>query len=201
DGGGRGRAYGVGRVEGHRRVPQGARIRVGGVQGPAPDAAAVEPAAAPAHPAERRPHGRVGLAAGRLFAPGLRAGYARRRSTGEQMQARLMHSNDRAGNHDMNDLATRTTPTPSLSGGGRSKPHARRVARGATGAANPLLPPKGGGIRWGSRAASLVLAFALALAFVTRADAYLAYVSNEKGNTVSIIDTAKLEVVKTIKVG
>jgi len=117
------------------------------------------------------------------------------------MQARLMHSNDRAGNHDMNDLATRTTPTPSLSGGGRSKPHARRVARGATGAANPLLPPKGGGIRWGSRAASLVLAFALALAFVTRADAYLAYVSNEKGNTVSIIDTAKLEVVKTIKVG
>src|SRR3984893_1277897 len=33
------------------------------------------------------------------------------------------------------------------------------------------------------------------------AGAYLAYVSNEKGNTVSVIDTAKWEVIRTIKVG
>jgi YVTN family beta-propeller protein len=33
------------------------------------------------------------------------------------------------------------------------------------------------------------------------AAAYMAYVSNEKGNTVTIIDTDKMEVVKTIKVG
>src|SRR3981081_1798723 len=33
------------------------------------------------------------------------------------------------------------------------------------------------------------------------AGAYLAYVSNEKSNTVSVIDTAKWEVVRTIKVG
>ena len=29
----------------------------------------------------------------------------------------------------------------------------------------------------------------------------MAYVSNEKGNTITVIDTGKLEVVKTIKVG
>src|SRR5215831_9151601 len=40
-----------------------------------------------------------------------------------------------------------------------------------------------------------------AVAFADRAEVYLAYVSNEKGNTISVIDTAKLEVVKTIKVG
>ncbi len=33
------------------------------------------------------------------------------------------------------------------------------------------------------------------------ANAYKAYVSNEKSNTVSVIDTDKLAVVKTIKVG
>src|SRR6478736_2236954 len=33
------------------------------------------------------------------------------------------------------------------------------------------------------------------------AGAYLAYVSNEKGNTVSVIDTTKWEVIRTIKVG
>src|ERR1044072_6976344 len=48
---------------------------------------------------------------------------------------------------------------------------------------------------------SVFLSLAFVLALATRADAYLAYVSNEKGNTVSVIDTARLEVVKTIKVG
>src|SRR5215471_8766422 len=33
------------------------------------------------------------------------------------------------------------------------------------------------------------------------ADAFTAYVSNEKGNTVTVIDTARFEAVKTIKVG
>src|SRR5215467_13823887 len=33
------------------------------------------------------------------------------------------------------------------------------------------------------------------------ADAFKAYVSNEKGNTVSVIDTDTLNVIKTIKVG
>jgi YVTN family beta-propeller protein len=33
------------------------------------------------------------------------------------------------------------------------------------------------------------------------ARAYLAYVSNEKSNTVSVIDTGKWEVIHTIKVG
>jgi PQQ-dependent catabolism-associated beta-propeller protein len=36
---------------------------------------------------------------------------------------------------------------------------------------------------------------------VTPADAYMAYVTNEKDNSVSVIDTDKLEVVKTAKVG
>src|SRR5262245_66565805 len=51
------------------------------------------------------------------------------------------------------------------------------------------------------RLPTVVLALGFAIGFVVRADAYLAYVSNEKSNTVTIIDTAKLEVVKTIKVG
>src|SRR5215468_11899972 len=41
----------------------------------------------------------------------------------------------------------------------------------------------------------------LYLAMAGQACAYLAFVSNEKSNTVSVIDTDKLEVVKTIKVG
>src|ERR671930_774005 len=48
---------------------------------------------------------------------------------------------------------------------------------------------------------SIFVGLALAVVPGTRADAYLAYVSNEKGNTISVIDTAKLAVVKTIKVG
>ena len=35
----------------------------------------------------------------------------------------------------------------------------------------------------------------------TQASAFTAYVSNEKSNTVSVIDTDKFQVVKTIKVG
>ena len=43
----------------------------------------------------------------------------------------------------------------------------------------------------------------LALAFVMAAPAvaFTAYVSNEKGNSISIIDTDKLEVTKTVPVG
>ena len=51
---------------------------------------------------------------------------------------------------------------------------------------------------------SWALPFALAASLALSAQpaaAYEAYVSNEKGNTVSVIDTDKLEVVKTIKVG
>src|SRR5689334_2463737 len=48
---------------------------------------------------------------------------------------------------------------------------------------------------------SILLSLALLCGLSARADAYLAYVSNEKGNTVSVIDTEKMQVVKTIKVG
>jgi PQQ-dependent catabolism-associated beta-propeller protein len=49
---------------------------------------------------------------------------------------------------------------------------------------------------------ALLWTFACAMAVAVQpARAYEAYVSNEKGNTVSVIDTDKLEVVKTIKVG
>ena len=58
-----------------------------GVQGPAADAARLEPAASPAHPAGRRPHGGLGFAAGRFSASGLGTRYAGRRSARNQMQA------------------------------------------------------------------------------------------------------------------
>ena len=50
---------------------------------------------------------------------------------------------------------------------------------------------------FGSVAASALMA---ALASSTAA-AYTAYVSNEKGNTITVIDTEKLAVIKTVKVG
>jgi YVTN family beta-propeller protein len=47
----------------------------------------------------------------------------------------------------------------------------------------------------------LLVALVMTLVMVHQAGAYLAYVSNEKSNTVSVIDTNKWEVVRTIKVG
>src|SRR5947209_18505278 len=47
----------------------------------------------------------------------------------------------------------------------------------------------------------LLLALAMAALARGQADAFMAYVSNEKSNTVSVIDTNKWEVVRTIKVG
>src|SRR5947209_18513221 len=47
----------------------------------------------------------------------------------------------------------------------------------------------------------LLLGAALSAFGAARASAFMAYVSNEKSNTVSVIDTNKWEVVRTIKVG
>src|SRR6476619_2005240 len=48
---------------------------------------------------------------------------------------------------------------------------------------------------------SLLLGIVIFVLGGGQARAYLAYVSNEKSNTVSVIDTSKWEVVRTIKVG
>src|SRR6478735_8317235 len=47
----------------------------------------------------------------------------------------------------------------------------------------------------------LAFGIAISLAGTLPARAFIAYVSNEKGNTVSVIDTDKWTVTKTIKVG
>ena len=47
----------------------------------------------------------------------------------------------------------------------------------------------------------LLFTTSLVIGLAPDADAYMAYVSNEKSNTISVIDTDKLTVVKTIKVG
>src|SRR6478609_4632106 len=47
----------------------------------------------------------------------------------------------------------------------------------------------------------LMLVPVLSLVLSAEAGAYTAYVSNERSNTVSVIDTNKWEVIKTIKVG
>jgi YVTN family beta-propeller protein len=50
--------------------------------------------------------------------------------------------------------------------------------------------------------ASTVLALnALAFGMASPAGAFTAYVSNEKGNSITIIDTGKMEVTKTVQVG
>src|SRR3954449_6547579 len=46
-----------------------------------------------------------------------------------------------------------------------------------------------------------LLGFGMSILAAGQANAYLAYISNEKSNTVSVIDTARWEVVRTIKVG
>jgi PQQ-dependent catabolism-associated beta-propeller protein len=51
------------------------------------------------------------------------------------------------------------------------------------------------------RRRALLLGAACSLLLGSQANAYLAYVSNEKANTVSVIDTDRLEALKTIKVG
>jgi PQQ-dependent catabolism-associated beta-propeller protein len=52
-----------------------------------------------------------------------------------------------------------------------------------------------------ARCRRLILAICFGLAPAVEAGAYTAYVSNEKGNTISVIDTAAWKVVDTIKVG
>ena len=68
---------------------KGPDFSVAAFKGTAADAARLEPAASPADPAGRRPHGRLGFAAGRFPASGLGTRYARRRSARNQMQAAL----------------------------------------------------------------------------------------------------------------
>lgn len=47
----------------------------------------------------------------------------------------------------------------------------------------------------------LIIGTAAGLLVSSQANAYLAYVSNEKANTVTVIDTERFEAIKTIKVG
>ncbi len=71
----------------------------------------------------------------------------------------------------------------------------------------PEEPAKGGRLEGRLRLrryvgiAAYLLTAALSLAAITPASAYVAFVSNEKGNTVSVIDTDTWTVTKTIKVG
>src|SRR3954451_20657027 len=51
------------------------------------------------------------------------------------------------------------------------------------------------------RIGTAVIALLASLLFAAAAPAYTVYVTNEKDGTVSIIDSTKLEVVRTVKVG
>src|ERR1700682_404076 len=145
-------AYQFQPAEARVRLPQGTGLFHSRVQGPAADAAGLEPAASPAHPAGRRTHGRVGFAAGGVPASSLGTRYARRRSARNQMQAALKQP------------ASKT---------GRSRMWRRCLLSGMA--------------AW--------------LAAATPASAFIAYVSDEKSHTVSVIDTDNWTVTKPIKVG
>ncbi|MGH6820785.1 MAG: hypothetical protein ACREDU_07995, partial [Methylocella sp.] len=49
-------------------------------------------------------------------------------------------------------------------------------------------------------ASSVLALHALVFAMASPAGAFTAYVSNEKGNSITIIDTGKMEVTKTVQV-
>jgi PQQ-dependent catabolism-associated beta-propeller protein len=91
-------------------------------------------------------------------------------------------------------------------------PERERGDEGSPGFRHPHCPrpeePAGGGrlegrprLRKHIGIAACLLTAALALAHASPAAAYIAFVSNEKGNTVSVIDTDTWTVTKTIKVG
>ena len=140
------------RYESGIRLSQGTGLFRGGIQGYAADAARLEPAAAPADPPGRRPHGRLGVAAGRFPASSLGTRYAGLRSARNQMQAALKQAL-------------------------LEKERSRMWRR------------------------CLLVGTAAWLTASAPASAFMAYVSNEKSNTVSVIDTDSWTVTKTIKVG
>src|ERR1043166_9740582 len=55
--------------------------------------------------------------------------------------------------------------------------------------------------RAGAMLSRLLFGFGALLLAAQPAGAFMAYVSNEKSNTVSVIDTGKWQVVRTVKVG
>ncbi len=141
-----------------------------GLQGRAADAAALEPAIAPADPALRRPHDRLGLAAGRLSASDDRTRHARPRPARNQMQAAMKNEIS---------LAPRPSSRPRLSRG--------QPPRAEPEAAPPSAPMPGTRCRGASPAcgegARAGAARRLTSPLATPAHAYHAYVSNEKGNS------------------
>src|SRR3569832_867012 len=126
-----------------------------GVQGYAANFARLDSAAAAADPAVGRPLDRLGVAAGGLSAPGLRARYARHRSSRNQMQAAVRRESEMRIGKMMRTMSLR------------------------------LAAP----------------CAAVWLATATPGWAFVAYVSNEKGNTVTGIDTDSWTVAEASKVG
>ena len=89
----------------------------------------------------------------------------------------------------------KNAPTPTLprcAGEGADSALCKIPAR--AGRARSLSRFSGGGLGRGLFALATLLA-------ATPAHAYLAYVSNEKGNSITIIDTETLQAIKTVKVG
>src|SRR6266702_4670898 len=187
--------------EGHRFY-QGAGLFRGSLQGHEADLARLEPPASPADSAGRRPHGGVGIAAGGISAPGLGARYARLRPPGEQMQAEVSVCKMRSSCN-----LNRAAPPPPLAGEGwgegvstsDSQQEERALTRIAS--CDAMRPPPQAGEVKPTRSGMLRmwrvgLLSGLALT-ATPAHAFIAYVSNEKSNTVSVIETDTWTVTKT----
>ncbi|SMX56936.1 conserved protein of unknown function; Putative PQQ-dependent catabolism-associated beta-propeller protein [Bradyrhizobium sp. ORS 285] len=119
------------------------------------------------------------------------------------LQADVSKGEARLGPHG----SRRASGAPHHEGHHRADLHTERFGYRSAFSPRPEEPAKGGRLEGRpqtrkrfSMVASLLTA-ALSLTTITPVSAYVAFVSNEKGNTVSVIDTDTWTVTKTIKVG
>src|SRR5215472_14804538 len=192
DGGARdrrgGNAVEIGRSGRYRFVHARRPLRTRRLQRRSPQLPAVGRPAPPADPARRCTLSRLGIAATRVPAPVLRARHARHRQARDEMPDALRFESEECPS------SSRRRPGPTVQ---RFRHLLRSVSpfqRWWTRAAERWTPASAG--------ATMMLAIGVScLGGVPTAAAETIYVSNEKDNTITLVDGKTLEATKTIPVG